>query len=224
MKKKLTIIILSAIVLLSAILSACDIGSGITQSSSENQSSADASLSDFRIKELEAKISAILQDQQLSESESKKAISELKAEIEELKKQASSTDKKPDESGSQSSQTEKFKYTVENGVAVITKIITDEENLVIPSSLDGYRVYSVAGEAFSSATVKSISITSGIEKLDWFAFKNCPSLTSVSIPDSVISIGYGAFDNCSKSFVIRCSKDSFAHRYAQSYGITYDIT
>jgi hypothetical protein len=75
-----------------------------------------------------------------------------------------------------------------------------------------------------SKTVESIIISSGIEKIDWFAFKNCPNLVSVTIPDTVNSIGYGAFDNSSKSFVIRCSRDSFAHRYAQSYGLTYDIT
>ena len=127
---------------------------------------------------------------------------------------------KPTEADKQSA----FKYTLVNGLATITSIISNEENIVIPSVIDGYRVNAIGTEALSSGAVKSITISAGIEKLDWFAFKNCPALSSVSIPDSVSSIGYGAFDNASASLIIRCTRDSFAHRYAQSYGLTYDIT
>ena len=137
-------------------------------------------------------------------------------------RQESTATEKETEKGTTSST--EFKYTITNGMANITEIITIEENIVIPYTLDGYKVYSIGSEVLSSRTVKSISVSSGIEKIDWFAFKNCTALTSVSLPDTINSIGYGAFDNASSSFVLRCSRDSFAHRYAQSYGITYDIT
>ena len=225
MKKKSIIIILSAVIVLSTILSACSLGVlGKDPSGTDAATTPTGSESEARIKELEAKIVALIQNQQISDSESQKQINALKAELEALKskKDENSTDQTdtPTDTDAQST----FKYTLVNGLATITAINTNEENIVIPSMIDGYRVSAIGSEALSSRSIKSITISAGIEKLDWFAFKNCPALSSVSIPDSVSSIGYGAFENSSPSLIIRCSRDSFAHRYAQSYGLTYDIT
>ena len=225
MKKKSIIIILSVVIVLSTILSACSFDSlSKPPSDTDTPTVPSSSDSETRIKELEAKIIALMQNQQISESESQKEINALKTELEALKN-------KKEESGTESTDKESstdaqspFKYTLINGLATITSIVTNEENIVIPAVIDGYRVSAIGTEALSSSTVKSITISVGIEKLDWFAFKNCPSLSSVSIPDSISSIGYGAFDNASSALIIRCSRDSFAHRYAQSYGLTYDIT
>jgi hypothetical protein len=225
MKKKSIIIILSAVIVLSTILSACSLGVlGKDPSGTDAATTPTGNESEARIKELEAKIVALIQNQQISESESQKQINALKAELEALKskKDENSTDQTdtPTDTDAQST----FKYTLVNGLATITAINTNEENIVIPSMIDGYRVSAIGSEALSSTSIKSITISAGVEKLDWFAFKNCPALSSVSIPDSVSSIGYGAFENSSPSLIIRCSRDSFAHRYAQSYGLTYDIT
>lgn len=225
MKKKSIIIILSAVIVLSTILSACSLGVlGKDPSGTDAATTPTGNESEARIKELEAKIVALIQNQQISEGESQKQINALKAELEALKskKDENSTDKEdtPTDTDTQST----FKYTLVNGLATITAINTNEENIVIPSMIDGYRVSAIGSEALSSTSIKSITISAGIEKLDWFAFKNCPALSSVSIPDSISSIGYGAFENSSPSLIIRCSRDSFAHRYAQSYGLTYDIT
>jgi hypothetical protein len=225
MKKKSIIIILSAVIVLSTILSACSLGVlGKDPSGTDAATTPTGNESEARIKELEAKIVALIQNQQISEGESQKQINALKAELEALKskKDENSTDKEdtPTDTDAQST----FKYTLVNGLATITSINTNEENIVIPSIIDGYRVSAIGSEALSSTSIKSITISAGIEKLDWFAFKNCPALSSVSIPDSISSIGYGAFENSSPSLIIRCSRDSFAHRYAQSYGLTYDIT
>lgn len=225
MKKKSIIIILSAVIVLSTILSACSLGVlGKDPSGTDAATTPTGNESEARIKELEAKIVALIQNQQISEGESQKQINALKAELEALKskKDEDSTDQTdtPTDTDAQST----FKYTLVNGLATITAINTNEENIVIPSMIDGYRVSAIGSEALSSTSIKSITISAGIEKLDWFAFKNCPALSSVSIPDSISSIGYGAFENSSPSLIIRCSRDSFAHRYAQSYGLTYDIT
>ena len=218
MKKKTIIVLLSALIVFSSVFYACNDSSSNTDKES---TTTDLEHSNDKIAELEAMIQAILKDQQASESEKNRQLEELRVELEKLQ-QETHTDKST--APEVTLPNTEFKYTITNGMACITEIITIEENIIIPYTLDGYKVYSIGSEVLSSQSVKSITVSSGIEKIDWFAFKNCPQLSSVTIPDTVRSIGYGAFDNSSSAFVLRCSRDSFAHRYAQSYGLTYDIT
>lgn len=227
MKKKL-IIILSSVLTIVAIISSCArTGSQSAQTNSGGDSAGTQSTQD-RIAELEAKIVTLMQNQQLSDNERKKEIDALTAELERLKantsKPSESETERPGESENDPAPINTFKYTLDGGKAIITEITTVSDSVNIPSTIDGYQVYSIGTEALSSKTVKTVVISSGIEKLDWFAFRNCTSLSSISIPSSVVSIGYGAFDNVSKSLTIKCQKDSFAHQYAQSYGLTYDIS
>lgn len=218
MKKKSIVIALSILILLATVISSC---TASLPSINESESSATDTSDQKRIEELEAKILALIQSQQLSDEERKKQIELLSKEIERLKDASESVgQQKPDDT----TAVQPYIYKVENGCAIITEINTDEESLTVPSVIDGYRVISIGTQALRSTSVKSIIISSGIEKLDWFAFSGCIALSSISIPDSVTSIGYGAFDNTAKSFTVYCSRDSFAHKYAQSYGITYGIT
>ncbi len=215
MKKRAIIIIMSAVILLSALISSCA-GLGRVEAPTDNSTETDSSAE--RIRELEAQIVLLLQNQQLSENERKKELAQLREEISRL---SGTTDAAPAETLPPAAQS--FVYTLQDGRAVISKINSDAKSIVIPSSIDGYAVSAIGSEALSSSTVESVTVSAGIEKIDWFAFKNCISLSSVSLPDSITSIGYGAFDNTAKSFTLICSRDSFAHRYAQSYGLTYDI-
>ncbi len=50
---------------------------------------------------------------------------------------------------------------------------------------------------YSSSSIKSVTIGSGVTSIGGNAFKGCSSLTSITIPNSVTSIGSGAFYNCS---------------------------
>jgi hypothetical protein len=215
MKKKTFLIAISLLVILITVISSCNLSQQAPSGTDSTQSTAD----DSKIKELEAQIILLMQNQQLSENKRKEEISKLEAAIEKLK--ATDTEA-PTESGTEAQKT--LSYTVENGKAIITSIYINEETVTIPAVIDGFQVSSIGSDAIKSQSLKKLIISPGIEKIDWFAFRNCVSLSSISIPDSVLSIGYGAFDNTSRSLTISCNRDSFAHKYAQSYGITYDIT
>lgn len=219
MKKKNVVFAVSLLLILILGISSCN---GNKPSGSDTAPPSETvAPSDDRISQLEAQIVALMQSQELSKTEQQKMVAELKAQLEALK----STDTpKETTAPTETEPATTFNYTLENGRAVITSINTKEETVTIPSVIDSYQVYSIGSEALNSNTVKTVNISSGIEKIDWFAFSGCFALSSVSIPDSVTSVGYGAFDNTSKSLTIHCSRDSFAHKYAQSYGITYDIT
>lgn len=65
-------------------------------------------------------------------------------------------------------------------------------NYVIPSS-----VTSIAGEAFQSCSLASITIPSSVTSIGEYSFSDCSGLTSIIIPNSVTSIGISAFQECS---------------------------
>ena len=71
------------------------------------------------------------------------------------------------------------------------------EEIVIPSTYKGKAVTVLADNAFSSEKLKSITIPDSVTSIGGGVFSNCRSLTSVVIPDSVTSIGDFAFLRCS---------------------------
>lgn len=225
MKKKSIIIIISALLVILSLLSACGrvFGSGTPSDTAQVGNQSAETTNESRIKELEAQIIALMQSQQLSETERKKEIAALNEEIDRLKN-SSSTEESKAPPKNEPTSIDSFKYTLDGNRAIISEISAAGDTVTIPSSIDGYQVYSIGSEALRSSAVKAVIISDGIEKLDWFAFRGCAALSSISIPNSVSSIGYGAFDNTAKSLTILCTRDSFAHKYAQSYGFTYDIT
>ncbi len=69
--------------------------------------------------------------------------------------------------------------------------------LRVPAALDGYRVVSIAQEAFRGcAGFTSVEIENGVTFIGAEAFAECVELTRVTIPDSVKEIGWGAFLDC----------------------------
>jgi hypothetical protein len=103
-------------------------------------------------------------------------------------------------------------YTTTNGKVTITdcdEAATGE--LVIPDTIEGNPVTSIGRSAFrdgvpsvtagrtafrNCASLTSITIPDGVTSIGNFAFSNCTSLTSITIPDSVTSIGDYAFHGC----------------------------
>ncbi len=95
-------------------------------------------------------------------------------------------------------QSSYYTYTISNGEAIITDV--DESisgSITIPSTLGGYPVTCVGTFAFGYTRLTSITIPDSVTSIGDYAFYNCTALTSVTIPDSVTSIGSFAFSGCS---------------------------
>ena len=67
----------------------------------------------------------------------------------------------------------------------------------IPAAVDGFPVTSIRNYAFSYCSLTSITIPDSVTSIGEYAFQNCSGLTSVTIGNSVTSIGDCAFYYCS---------------------------
>ena len=117
--------------------------------------------------------------------------------------------------------TSEFEYIKENGGITITKYLGKKTTVQIPNKIEQLPVLKIGENAFADTKVKSVTLPSSCEEIDWFAFYGCYALTTIYISENVKAIGYGAFDSCSKSLTVYCERDSYAQKYAQSFGISY---
>lgn len=84
--------------------------------------------------------------------------------------------------------TSEYEYTVENGVATITNYIGDSENVIVPSTIDGYEVKSITATAFrndKANNIKSVVVSEGIENIEDWIFTSCKELESITLPSTV---------------------------------------
>ena len=69
-------------------------------------------------------------------------------------------------------------------------------------------------------SLTSITIPDSVTSIGKYAFKGCTGLTSITIPDNVTTIGYEAFSGCT-NLTIYCYQGSYAEKYAKSNNIPY---
>jgi len=88
-----------------------------------------------------------------------------------------------------------FTFDMESGT--ITKYIGDGGDVIIPSEIDGVTVKSIGSRAFYASTfgdtVTSVTIPDSVTSIGDLAFSGCNELTSLVVPESVTSIGNSAF-------------------------------
>lgn len=84
--------------------------------------------------------------------------------------------------------TKDYEYTVENNVATITHYLGDSENVIVPSTIDGYKVKTIEFDAFrndNAKNIKTVVVSEGIENvLDWL-FTSCKQMESITLPGTV---------------------------------------
>ncbi len=71
-----------------------------------------------------------------------------------------------------------------------------ETELILPDTVNGktYEIY--RGAFYDCDSLTSVTIPDGVTSIGSSAFYNCSSLTSITIPDGVTSIGYSVFEYC----------------------------
>ena len=91
-----------------------------------------------------------------------------------------------------------YEVTGTNEVEVHDCDISGIGEIEIPSIVNNYSVTSIGESAFKDcSSLTSVTIPNSVTFIESGAFQNCSSLTSVDIPNSVTSIGSSAFSGCS---------------------------
>lgn len=92
-----------------------------------------------------------------------------------------------------------WKYTVSDGKATITGYIGTARQIKVPSIVNGIYVEKVSGLSVSSAKnkVTSISFENGISEIGISLCNNYTALEIVQLPETITTIGSGAFYGCS---------------------------
>lgn len=80
--------------------------------------------------------------------------------------------------------------------ALITGYAGSNAAVVIPSLINGLPVTGIGSRAFADTALSSVTIPDSVTSIGSAAFENCTNLTSIIIPDSVASIGKDAFAGC----------------------------
>ncbi len=88
-----------------------------------------------------------------------------------------------------------YEYRIcDDDTAIIMTYNGEETDVVIPTTLGGYKVSTIGGTAFySNKSIKSLTIPEGIDTIGTSAFNGCINLEKVIIPKTVWSISADAF-------------------------------
>lgn len=90
-----------------------------------------------------------------------------------------------------------FEYVIENDEVLITSFLDNEATEVeIPAEIEGYPV-TLLEQAFQGCTnIESVTLPDSITSIGYNTFTSCKNLAYITIPDSVTYIGSYAFAGC----------------------------
>lgn len=111
--------------------------------------------------------------------------------------------------GAAATPAESFTYTIEDGEVTITDFdascgITE---VVIPGTIEGYPVTTIAQAAFMGKRLTSVVIPEGVKTLKMQAFSSNPDLTSVTIPSTLTDMGEILFEGCTSLSTLEIAAD-----------------
>lgn len=90
-----------------------------------------------------------------------------------------------------------FNYTVKNGGLTVTSCIGSGSELNIPEEIDGYPVKAIGASAFSGmSAVTSVTIPDSVTSIGSKAFFSCSGIEELHLGSGVSGIGESAFAGC----------------------------
>lgn len=93
-----------------------------------------------------------------------------------------------------STQIKNFEYYInENNLAVLTGYVGTDSKVVVPSEIDGYKVYSTEETFYENDFIESVEFSGGVKEIGHHTFARCKNLKKVKIADTVSSLGRYAF-------------------------------
>ena len=171
--------------------------------------------------ELQDEILALKQQHYVDAFAYEQTIAQLKAQLQALDTSVSAKPEQPTEQPEQAPTTSEFTYEVKNGTATLTSYTGNATEVVVPSEIDGYAVTALGDNLFKDSSVTSVTLPASVTSIGWFAFYGCAALQSVTLGEAVTTIGYAAFDGCPKSMTVCGVAGSYAEKYAMSYGLQF---
>ena len=90
-----------------------------------------------------------------------------------------------------------YTYATNNGTITITGYTGNPSSMVLPNTVNGYPVTCIATDAFYICpSLTSVTIPDSVTNLGFEAFSQCQNLTNLNLGNGVISIGDRAFEFC----------------------------
>lgn len=94
-------------------------------------------------------------------------------------------------------QNKDFRYYISNGQVRITEYIGKENNVVVPSEIDGCPVVSLEEFSFKdNEKIESVKLPNSIKEIKYGAFEGDINLKEINIPDSVEYMVGAIFSGC----------------------------
>ena len=106
-------------------------------------------------------------------------------------------------------------YKTAEGIELVIKVISDQNktctvgdglypaidetiitNIVIPETVNGYRVVKLSNHAFKGCKITGISLPKSINQIGRSAFDNCTNLTKIELPEGITEIDEYTFLSC----------------------------
>lgn len=110
----------------------------------------------------------------------------------------------------QESPAEDFVYEINDEGVTISGYQGVDDKVIIPDIIEGNPIVRIRDNAFSGMELKRVSIPSGIEYIDRFAFQGCSYLEEVEFRgESKVRIGQHAFANCPKLRELRLPASAY---------------
>ena len=113
--------------------------------------------------------------------------------------------------------TEGIAYNEVDGEYTVTGYTGTATEVIIPESIDGKPVTAIGAGAFAGSSVTKVTLPATLASIGEGAFEGCAMLDSIVIPEDVEVIGANAFLGCTALEVINCKALTKPAGYAEGF-------